>query len=62
MDKIQLYPTGFVKPTYRYSKTKVLAPELFRTVGGMLLNQKGERYCNELSTRDYIVEQILQKC
>ena len=62
MDKIQLHPTGFIDPFNRYSKTKVLAPELFRAVGAILINQKGERFCNELGTRDYIVEKILKNC
>lgn len=62
MDKIQLHPTGFINPCNRYAKNKILAPELFRSVGGFLLNQKGQRFCNELGTRDYIVEKILKNC
>ena len=52
MDQIQLHPTGFID----------LAPELFRAVGKILINQKGQRFCNELGTRDYIVEKILENC
>ena len=62
MDKIQLHPTGFVDPKNRFSKNKILAPELLRGVGGILINQKGERFCNELGTRDYVTEKIINNC
>ena len=62
MDKIQLHPTGFVDPKDRFSKNKILAPELLRGVGGILINQKGERFCNELGTRDYVTEKIINNC
>ena len=61
MEHIQLHPTGFVDPNDRFSKKKFLAPELMRGIGGILLNDKGERFCNELGTRDYVTEKILEK-
>ncbi len=62
MDKIQLHPTGFVDFSNRFSKNKILAPELLRGVGGILINQKGERFCNELGTRDYVTKKIIENC
>jgi len=61
MEHIQLHPTSFVAPTDRFSKNKILAPELMRGVGGILINEAGERFCNELGTRDYVTEQIRAK-
>ena len=62
MDQVQIHPTGYVDFKDRFSKNKILAPELLRGVGGILINQKGERFCNELGTRDYVTEQILKNC
>ena len=62
MEQVQVHPTGFVDLNNRYIKKKFLAPELLRGVGGILLNQKGERFCNELGTRDYITNKIIQNC
>ena len=62
MKEVQVHPTGFVDPKDRYSKNKFLAPELLRGVGGILINEKGERFCNELGTRDYVFEKILSNC
>ena len=62
MNQVQLHPTGFVNLDDRYAKNKILAPELLRGVGGILINQKGERFCNELGTRDYVSQKIIQNC
>ena len=62
MDQVQIHPTGYVDMKDRFSKNKILAPELLRGVGGILVNQKGERFCNELGTRDYVTEKILNNC
>ena len=60
MEHIQLHPTGFIDPKDRFSKKKFLAPELMRGVGGILINNKGHRFCNELGTRDYVTDKILE--
>jgi flavocytochrome c len=60
MDQIQLHPTGFVDPRQPAAPTKVLAAELLRGVGGILLHQ-AHRFCNELGTRDYITQQMLAR-
>jgi len=56
MDKIQIHPTGWVDPSDRTNPNKVLAAELLRGVGGLLLNKRGERFCDELGTRAYITD------
>jgi len=60
MEKIQIHPTGFVDPSDPTSPNKVLAAELLRGVGGILLNKQGKRFCNELGTRAYITDKMLQ--
>lgn len=62
MKQVQIHPTGFVDLDNRYKKQKILAPELLRGVGGILINQKGERFCNELGTRDYVTQKIIENC
>jgi flavocytochrome c len=59
MDKVQLHPTGLVDPSDPGNPTKVLAAELMRSVGGILINSEGKRFCNELGTRSYVTEQEL---
>ena len=54
MDQVQIHPTGFVDLKDRYVKKKFLAPELLRGVGGILINEKGERFWNELGTNGYV--------
>ena len=62
MENIQMHPTGFVDLSDRYNKNKILAPELLRGVGGILINQHGKRFCNELGRRDYVTKQIIMNC
>ncbi|GMH80576.1 hypothetical protein TL16_g08603, partial [Triparma laevis f. inornata] len=59
MDKVQLHPTGWVDPSDPTAGTKTLAAELMRGVGGVLLNTKGERFCNEVSTRSNVTHHML---
>ncbi|CAJ1958810.1 unnamed protein product [Cylindrotheca closterium] len=60
MDKIQIHPTGWVNPEDPSNPTKVLAAELMRGVGGMLFDKKGKRFCNELGTRAYVTDKMLE--
>jgi flavocytochrome c len=60
MDKIQIHPTGWVDPKDPDNPTKILAAELMRGVGGILINQKGKRFCNELGTRAYVTDKMLE--
>src|SRR6201996_6184870 len=54
MDKVQVHPTGLVDPKDPGSKWKFLAAEALRGEGGLLLNNKGERFSDELGHRDYV--------
>lgn len=54
MDKVQVHPTGLVDPKDPGSKWKFLAAEALRGEGGLLLNNKGQRFCDELGHRDYV--------
>jgi len=44
MEKVQVHPTGWVDPKDPLNPGKVLAGELMRGVGGILINQSGKRY------------------
>ncbi|KAL3943627.1 MAG: hypothetical protein SGBAC_002295 [Bacillariaceae sp.] len=61
MEKVQIHPTGFVDPQQPDNPNKVLAAELLRGVGGILLNRDGQRFCDELGRRNYIVERMLSQ-
>jgi succinate dehydrogenase/fumarate reductase flavoprotein subunit len=43
LDKVQIHPTGWVDPRDPTNPSKVLAAELMRGIGGILINSKGER-------------------
>lgn len=60
MDKVQIHPTGWVDPADPLNPTKILAAELMRGIGGILINNKGRRFCNELGTRAYVTDKMLQ--
>lgn len=61
MDKIQIHPTGFVDPADPSNPAKILCAEVMRGVGGILLNDRGQRFCNELGTRDYVTERMMEQ-
>jgi len=47
MDQIQLHPTV-------YQATSMLVSEKMRSLGAILINQDGVRFCNDLATRDAV--------
>ena len=47
MEQIQLHPTV-------YQATSMLVSEKMRSLGSILVNQEGKRFCNDLSTRDAV--------
>ncbi len=47
MEQIQLHPTV-------YQETSMLVSEKMRSLGAILVNQEGKRFCNDLSTRDVV--------
>jgi flavocytochrome c len=59
MEKVQIHPTGWVDPKDPDNKSKILAAELMRGVGGVLINSQGKRFCNELGTRAYVTDKML---
>jgi flavocytochrome c len=60
MDKVQIHPTGWVDPSDPNATSKILAAELLRGVGGLVINQEGKRFCNELGTRAYVTDAMLR--
>eukprot|EP01080_Neovahlkampfia_damariscottae_P001539 gene1539-12665_t len=62
MDQIQIHPTGFINPKEPLKKSVILAPEAFRGVGAILINSEGKRFVDELQTRDFVTQEILQNC
>lgn len=54
MTAVQVHPTGLVHPDEPDAKVKFLAAEAMRGCGALILNPKGERFCNELGRRDYV--------
>jgi len=47
MEQIQLHPTV-------YQETGLLVSESVRSMGGILVNCEGKRFCNDMSTRDAV--------
>uniref|UniRef100_A0A0N5AZ59 FAD_binding_2 domain-containing protein n=1 Tax=Syphacia muris TaxID=451379 RepID=A0A0N5AZ59_9BILA len=62
MNRVQVHPTAFVDPQDPTASTKFLAAEALRGKGAILLNEKGERFGNELGRRDYLTGRILENC
>lgn len=60
MDCVQVHPTGLVHPDDPNAKVKWLAAEALRGVGGILLDKNGDRFCDELGTRDYVSGEMLR--
>ncbi|KZP14766.1 Flavocytochrome c [Athelia psychrophila] len=54
MEKVQVHPTGLVDPNEPDAKVKFLAAEALRGVGGLLLDNTGARFVDELEKRDYV--------
>ncbi|CAG9535721.1 unnamed protein product [Cercopithifilaria johnstoni] len=62
MKNVQIHPTAFVDPKDPAATTKFLAAEALRGKGAILLNDKGERFVNELGRRDHVTDRILKFC
>lgn len=58
MNHIQLHPTGLIDPNDPLKREQILAPEILRAMGGLLINQQGLRFTNELAQRNQIVQDI----
>ncbi|KII83289.1 hypothetical protein PLICRDRAFT_119559 [Plicaturopsis crispa FD-325 SS-3] len=53
-EKVQVHPTGLVDPKEPDSKVKFLAAEALRGVGGLILDNQGQRFVDELQHRDFV--------
>lgn len=49
---------GLIDPKEEKAKTKFLAAEALRGAGGLLLDGKGDRFCDELGLRSYVTQRI----
>ncbi|KAH9040827.1 Flavocytochrome c [Lactarius hengduanensis] len=58
MEKVQVHPTGLVDPKEPDAKVKFLAAEALRGVGGLLLDNEGQRFVDELQHRDFVTGKI----
>lgn len=59
IDTFQYHPSGGVYPEQLVG---VLVTEGMRSEGGHLVNAKGERFVNELDTRDVVSSSIIKEC
>jgi FAD-dependent fumarate reductase len=59
MDSVQIHPTGFVDPKSPTSMLKILAAEVLRGEGGILLSPNGKRFINEMETREHVSNAIM---
>ncbi len=59
IDTFQYHPTGAVYPEQLFG---ALVTEGIRSEGGHLVNAKGERFVNELDTRDLVSASIIREC
>jgi len=58
LEWVQVHPTGLVKPDDPDAKVKFLAAEALRGVGGLVLDNNGKRFANELGRRDYVTGEM----
>lgn len=58
MEKVQVHPTGLVDPNEPEAQVKFLAAEALRGVGGLLLDNEGQRFVDELQHRDFVTGKI----
>uniref|UniRef100_A0A7S4WIP6 Cytochrome b5 heme-binding domain-containing protein n=1 Tax=Alexandrium monilatum TaxID=311494 RepID=A0A7S4WIP6_9DINO len=61
LDRVQVHPTGFVKPDDPEAKVKFLASEVLRSVGGLLLDGNGDRFVNELGRHNHITGEMWKR-
>ncbi|GMG10442.1 unnamed protein product [Aspergillus oryzae] len=59
MEQVQIHPTGFVDEKEPSASVKILAAEALRGEGGILLLDNGNRFVNELETREHITNVIM---
>lgn len=57
---VQVHPTGLIDPADADNKVKFLAAEALRGSGGIIINNKGEKICDDLGKRDYVTMRMWQ--
>lgn len=63
LDQVQVHPTGFYNVDDPSGKQKFLCGELIRGIGGYLISPTtGQRFTDELSTRDHVTLAIKANC
>lgn len=58
LQHIQVHPTGLVHLDDPHNRVKFLAAEALRGEGGIILDREGNRFCNDIGTRDYVSMQM----
>lgn len=53
LQHVQVHPTGLVHLDDPDNRTKFLAAEALRGEGALIIDRDGNRFCNDLGTRDY---------
>ncbi len=59
IDTFQYHPSGGIYPEQLVG---ALVTEGIRSEGGHLVNAKGDRFVNELDTRDVVSSSIIREC
>ena len=59
LEDVQVHPTAFVDPENKSSNWKFLLPGAYRGLGSVLIEKNGNRFTNELGTRDKVSHDIL---
>ena len=61
IESVQVHPTSFVDPSAPFAFSKILGGELLRGGGGVLLRgETGERFVNEMDTREGVSAGIMK--
>jgi succinate dehydrogenase/fumarate reductase flavoprotein subunit len=59
LDSFQYHPTGVMFPDHMVG---ILVTEAIRSLGAHIVNLRGERFVNELETRDAVAAAIIREC
>jgi flavocytochrome c len=60
LEDVQIHPTGLVNPALPDSRVLFLAAEALRGEGGIIIDNEGKRFCNDLGTRNYVTGEMLK--
>uniref|UniRef100_A0A6A7G054 Flavocytochrome c n=1 Tax=Hirondellea gigas TaxID=1518452 RepID=A0A6A7G054_9CRUS len=61
LEYVQVHPTGLVNPAEPDAKVLFLAAEALRGCGGLILDNQGQRVCDELGRRDYVTGEMQKR-